>query len=152
MEERGMPRGLLIGIVIAALAIAGLVVFVLSGQPAEAPNSADNQAETSTGSTEQDSEVTPNPSERMTITFTDNGFEPRVLTVKKDTVITVKNESSRSVQFSSDDHPAHRDNTEMNLGVLSPGESDSYAATTVGEWGYHDHLNESKTGTITVTE
>ena len=152
MEEKNTSKGLIIGIVVAALAIAGLVVFVLSSQPKQAPNSANNQAETPTGSTERDNEVAPNPSERMTITFTDSGFEPSELTVKKGTVITIKNESSRGVEFSSDDHPAHRDNTEMNMNTLAPGESGSYTATAVGEWGYHDHIDESKTGTITVTE
>lgn len=152
MEDKNTSRGLLIGIVIAALAIAGLVVFVLNNQPTTAPNSENNQANTPTGSTERDNEVAPNPSERMTITFNGDSFEPNELTVKKGTVITVKNESSRDVQFSSNDHPAHRDNTEMNLKTLAPGESASYTATAVGEWGFHDHIDESKTGTITVTE
>src|SRR5688500_12858525 len=105
MEDKNTSRGLLIGIVIAALAIAGLVVFVLNNQPTTAPNSENNQANTPTGSTERDNEVAPNPSERMTITFNGDSFEPSELTVKKGTVITVKNESSRSVQFSSNDHP-----------------------------------------------
>lgn len=152
MEEKNTSRGLLIGIITAALAIAGLIIFVLSGRPAEAPDSANNQVKTPTGSSERDNEVAPNPSERMTITYTNNGFEPNSLTVKKGTVVTVNNESSRNVQFSSNDHPAHTDNTEMNLGTLAPGESDSYTATAVGTWGYHDHLDENETGTITVTE
>lgn len=152
MEERNTSKGLLIGGVIAVLAIAGLVIFVLGSQQTQAPDSVNDQADTPTGSAERDNEVAPNPSERMTITFTDDGFEPSELTVKKGTVIAIKNESSRSVQFSSDDHPAHRDNTEMNMNSLAPGESSSYTATAVGEWGYHDHIDESKTGTITVTE
>jgi plastocyanin len=152
MEDKNTSRGLLIGIVIAALAIAGLIIFVLNNQPTAAPDSENNQANTPTGSAERDNEVAPNPSERMTITFNGDNFEPNELTVKKGTVITVKNESSRDVQFSSNDHPAHRDNTEMNLKTLAPGESASYTATAVGKWGFHDHIDESKTGTITVTE
>ena len=152
MEEKNTSRGLIIGIVIAALAIAGLVVFVLSSQPAKAPENTNTQANTPTGSSERDNEVAPNPSERMTITFTNNGFEPANLTVKKGTVVTVKNDSSRDLQFSSNDHPTHRANPEMNLRTTAPGESDSYTATVVGKWGFHDHLDDSKTGTITVTE
>ena len=152
MEDKRMSRGLLIGLVVLMLAIAGLVVFALSNQQAAAPNSAENQAETPTGSTERDNEVAPNPSERMTITYTSNGFEPATMTVEKGTVITIKNESSRDLQFASDDHPTHRDNPEMNIPTLAPGESESYTTTTVGEWGYHNHLKEDETGTITVTE
>lgn len=152
MEEKNTSRGLLIGIVIAALAVAGLVVFVLSSQPAEAPDRTSDQTETTTEPSEQGDDAVQDPSERTTIAFTGNGFEPSQVTVKRGTVITIKNDSSRSVQFSSDDHPAHRDNTEMNMQTLAPGESGSYTTTTAGEWGYHDHLDESKTGTITVTE
>lgn len=152
MQEKNTSKGLLIGIVVAALAIAGLIVFVLNSQPETAPNSDNNQAETPTGSAERDNEVAPNPSERMTVTITSNGFEPSTLTVKKNTVITVKNESGRTAQFASNEHPSHRDNPEMNIKTLAPGESDSYTATAVGKWGFHDHFDETQTGTITVTE
>lgn len=152
MEEKQSSRALLVGAVIAVLAIAGIIVFVLSNQQAKAPTSDQNQAETPTGSAERDNEVAPNPSERMTITYTSTGFEPATMTVKKGTVITIKNESSRDLQFASDEHPSHLDNPEMNVPTLSPGESESYTATAVGTWGYHNHLDEDETGTITVTE
>ncbi len=152
MEEKNTSRGLVIGIVVAALAIAGLVVFVLSGQPANAPENTNTQTNAPTGSSERDNEAVPSPGERMMITFTNNGFEPDNLTVKKGTVVTIKNDSSRNLQFSSNDHPTHRANPEMNLPTTKPGESDSYTATVVGKWGFHDHLDDSKTGTITVTE
>ena len=152
MEEKNSSKGLLVGIVIAVLAIAGLVIFVLSSRTTETPQSTNNQTETTTKPTESDAVETPQSSEGMNITYTDAGFEPGELTVKTGTVITIKNESSRDVQFSSDDHPAHRNNTQMNLRTLSPGESATYTATVAGEWGFHDHIDESKTGTITVTE
>lgn len=149
MEEKGTSRGLLIGIVIAVLAVAGIIVFILSGQQAKAPTT--NQTNTTNTSNTSD-EGAAAPSERMTITYKDSGFEPASITVKKGTAITVKNESSHDVQFSSNDHPTHRLNPEMNLSVLSPGESASYTATKVGTWGYHDHLDTNKTGTVIVTE
>ena len=152
MQDKNTSRGLLISIVIAALAIAGLIVFVLNSQPDTAPNSDNNQADTPTGSSERDNEVAPNPSERMMITYTDSGFEPSDLIVKKGTVVTVKNESGHTMQFASNDHPAHRDNPEMNIKTLAPGESDSYTATAVGTWGFHNHFDENQTGNITVTE
>lgn len=153
MQETGTSRkGPIIAIVIAVLAIAGLTVFALSNQQDPAPQAnttaQSDVAEESTNS----EEAAPTPSERMSITYTDNGFEPADITVKKGTVITVTNESSKSVQFSSADHPTHRENPEMNLQTLSPGESDSYTASEAGTWGYHDHIDESQTGTVTVTE
>lgn len=153
MQETGTSRKApIIAIVIAVLAIAGLTVFALSNQR-ETTQTADmtSRSEAAEQTTTTD-EAAPTPSERMSITYTDNGFEPADITVKKGTVITVKNESSKNVQFSSPDHPTHRENTEMNLKTLSPGESDSYTASEPGTWGYHDHLDESMTGTVTVTE
>lgn len=150
-EERTTYRGLIIGVVIAILVIAGIAVFALS-QRAEAPNTTDNQADTPTGSTERDNEVAPNPSERMTISYTSDGFEPKAINVKKGTVITVKNETSRNVQFASDEHPTHRDNPELNIPTLAPGESEAFTVTSAGIWGYHNHLDEEEAGTITVTE
>ena len=148
MQYKYTSRGLLISIIIAALAIAGLIVFVLNNQSTTAPNSDKNQADTS----ERTNDAAPTPSERMMITYKDNGFEPSDLTVKKGTVITVKNESGHTMQFASNDHPAHRDNPEMNIKTLAPGESDSYTATAVGTWGFHNHFDENQTGNITVTE
>lgn len=153
MQETGTSRKApIIAIVIAVLAIAGLTVFALSNQR-ETPQTADttSRSEAAEQTTTTD-EAAPTPSERMSITYTDNGFEPADITVKKGTVITVKNESSNDVQFSSADHPTHRENAEMNLKTLSPGESDSYTASRPGTWGYHDHIDESMTGTVTVTE
>lgn len=153
MQETGTSRKApIIVIIVAMLAIAGLTVFALSNQPETTQSEMANQ----TGAVRNDgtgpAEAAPTPSERMLITFTDEGFEPGSITVTKGTVVTVKNESSRDIQFSSADHPTHQENSEMNLNTLSPGESDSYTASKSGTWSYHDHIDESKTGTVTVTE
>lgn len=152
METNSSRKTLIIGVIIAVLVIGGVTAYALTNQQEPAPNSEQTQADTPTGSDDRASDTAPTPSERVAISFTDNGFEPDSVTVKKGTVITVTNNSSEDVQFSSDEHPSHRDNTEMNLKVLSPGESGSYTANTVGTWGFHDHLNDEMTGTVTVTE
>lgn len=152
MPETGTSRTApIIAIIIAVLAIAGLTVFALNNQPNDEPTPTGQSGAVRPDDTTTD-EAAPTPSERMSIVYSDNGFEPADITVKKGTVITVKNESSRDVQFSSADHPTHQENNEMNLKTLSPGESDSYTASKAGTWGYHDHIDESQTGTVTVTE
>lgn len=155
LMERSKPKGIFIILAaVVTLLIAGAVVYALqnANQAEEASTSSQNQSDTTTGSKDPASEAAPTPSERVSITFTDNGFEPEDITVKKGTIVTVTNQSSKSVQFSSDDHPSHRENTEMNLKTLNPGESESYTATTTGNWGYHDHIDDSQTGTVTVEE
>ena len=156
MERPDSRKTPLIAAIIVVIALMGLTVYALQASNGsneeKATTSSQNQSDTTTGSTDPASEAAPTPSERMALSFTDSGFEPEQITVKKGTVITVTNNSSKDVQFSSNEHPSHRDNTEMNLKTLSPGESESYTATVVGTWGFHDHIDDSKMGTVVVTE
>lgn len=148
MGTSNTRRDFIIGTLILAVALAGLVLYALQTKQV-GTNKAQSDATPSVAqTTDQDA---PAPGDRMAITYTDSGFEPQNLTVKKGTVITLTNASSHNVQFSSNDHPAHTENTEMNMATLAPGESDSYTATKTGTWGFHDHIEGSKTGTITVT-
>ncbi|MDB5187232.1 MAG: hypothetical protein JWM07_704 [Candidatus Saccharibacteria bacterium] len=101
---------------------------------------------------EESSQPTAETSSAATITYTDNGFTPNTLTVKKNSVITVTNKSSKNVMFSSADHPTHQEQPELNMNTLNPGESGTITITKAGIWGYHDHIDETMTGTITVTE
>lgn len=89
--------------------------------------------------------------ESAVITYDGNTFSPSELTVKTGTVVTVKNGSSQTLDFASDDHPTHRINSELNVGEIEPGQTATFTAKA-GTWGYHDHLNDSATGTLTVED
>ncbi len=89
-------------------------------------------------------------SSENTITYTDNGFEPATVTVKAGTTIRVKNNSSKSLQFSSDDHPTHTKDKELNKSVLAPGKSETFSVSSVGTNGFHNHLNPDHIGTLIV--
>ncbi len=84
------------------------------------------------------------------ITYTDNGFTPSSSTVSSGTTITIKNDSSSDLQFSSDDHPTHTKNQELNETTIGAGQTQTVTVTTKGTFGYHNHLNSSDSGTITV--
>lgn len=154
-----MNKGVIIGIVVAVLVVAG-GVFALTNKddnkddtgstPTTSNTSTDSQS--STPSNENSSNSTSNTDQNAaaTITYTSSGFSPATLTVKSGTVVTVKNNSSDPLQFSSDPHPQHTDNTELNMSVLAAGKSGTFTVTKMGTWGYHDHLNSSMTGTIDV--
>ncbi len=131
---------------IAVAAVAVAVIWLVPKQPAS-----DQSTNGTTESTQQQA-ADNGDSGTASITFTDEGFSPATLTVKKGTKVTVANKSSQSVQFSSDDHPAHTDDPELNMSVLAPGESGTFTAETVGTHGFHDHIDDSKTGTLVVTE
>jgi plastocyanin len=84
------------------------------------------------------------------ITYTNDGFSPPVLRVESGTAVTVRNESSRDLELSSDQHPTHNENAELNTPVIAPGESTEVTLTNPGTWGYHDHLNPGEVGGIIV--
>lgn len=155
------PRSskLIFGIALVAVG-AGLLVWALTGKNAGAPahdHSAHDHGAHDHSSHDQGHEEATDSSaeangETAGIVYTDSGFEPKTLTVSKGTVVTVKNDSSKRVQFSSGDHPTHHNNPEMNLRELKPGESAAFTALTVGEHSFHDHIDATMTGVLTVTE
>lgn len=85
-----------------------------------------------------------------TIRFTDEGFDKSEYTSKAGEAVTVKNESSVDVEFSSDDHPTHRENPELNMETLAPGESGTFTPPGAGTYAFHDHINDQYTGTLVV--
>lgn len=89
-------------------------------------------------------------SEVTNITLTDSGFMPKDITVKSGTRLIWINKSGKSATVSSDDHPTHRLYTFLNLGKFEDGSSVQVVVDTVGKYSYHDHLNATSTGTVTV--
>lgn len=87
----------------------------------------------------------------ITIVFTDDGFEQQNYTVGAGQTVTVKNESSLEVQFSSDEHPTHTDNPELNMDILTLGEQGSFIPERTGDWGIHDHEHPEFITTLIVT-
>ncbi len=99
---------------------------------------------------EQDESAQQPAAESATIIYTDNGFNPSSYKVKSGSTVVVKNESSQVLEFSSDDHPAHTDNSELNMTALSPGESGEFKPERTGRWGFHNHENAAHTGSLVV--
>jgi plastocyanin len=137
----------LIVVLVTVVVIAGGVWAYFAMQPnASAPQN--ETKNTNTNSTDTQS----NTSTSNEITYTDNGFSPDNLTVKVGSTITIKNQSSGPLQFSSDDHPTHTKDPELNLSAISAGGEQTLKLTKAGAWGFHNHLKASDSGTITATE
>jgi plastocyanin len=85
-----------------------------------------------------------------TITFDGSQFSPATLTVKSGTMVTIKNTSSQDVQMQSNPHPTHTDDSDLNVGIVSAGQSKTFTVTNKGTFGYHNHLNPSTQGKITI--
>jgi plastocyanin len=153
-----MSKSAIIGIVIAAIVIVvgGFLLFkpnkknnttATNTQPS---SSASTQSATTNSSTNSTPSSSSNQSSGATITYSDSGFSPATLTVKAGTTVTIKNTSSQPMQFDSDPHPVHTDDTQLNVGEVAPGQSMTFTPTITGTHGYHNHLDSSQTGTLIV--
>lgn len=91
--------------------------------------------------------------EGAVIKMSASGFEPKSLTVKKDSTVTFKNEGDVDQWPASALHPTHQVLPGFDaLKGVKPGESYTYTFEKVGTWKYHDHLNPTLFGSVTVTE
>lgn len=141
---------------VVALVIILAATYMLTrpvATPNVAPNTQQNDTNQKPANTETETETSPEAnSESATITYTNQGFSPATLSVKSGAALRVVNNSDAPLEFSSDNHPSHRANPEMNMSTLQPGAEGTITVTTLGEHGFHDHLNASRTGVLTVTE
>lgn len=85
------------------------------------------------------------------IVYHDHGFSPPALRVPAGSEVTLKNESSKQLQFSSDPYPGATNNPELNSDIiLQPGETQEMIIAHRGTWGYHNHLNPDHSGLLVV--
>jgi plastocyanin len=138
------------------LAVAAVVVVAImiadgaKNDTKDTSNSSSNSsssASTSDESSSADDEVV-----AATITYDGNGFSASTDTIKAGDKVRVVNDSDQPLDFDSDPHPRHTDNTELNVGDIEPGSSQVFTIDKAGTWGYHNHLSASQNGSITVTE
>lgn len=107
---------------------------------------ADNEKiETATGSAVRET------SNKIEISYTESGFNPARLIVKRGTRVTFTNQSSEMMWVASDPHPVHSDLRAFNQ-FASSGKGSTYTYTfeLAGEWSYHNHEAPSHTGVIIV--
>lgn len=143
-----MSRNTAVAAVIIVLILAGW--YLLRPKGAVAPES----LQPTPASTASES-ATPqaSPSAAMTekaVTISSTGFSPKNITVKTGESITWTNSDNADHTVNSSPHPTHTDYPPLNLGVIKSGESKSLAFPKAGTYKYHDHLNPSLFGSITV--
>lgn len=149
-----MKKSAIVGAVLAVVLVVGVFAYVLAkqGEPAQTTESQETRQPTATGPTESgDSEAVQSDVDAApTIVFTDDGFSQNEYTFASGMQVRVENRSSMSLQFSSDEHPTHRDHPELNMRVLAAGESDTFMPPGKGEYSFHDHINDQYTATLVI--
>jgi len=90
---------------------------------------------------------------QATVTYTDSGYTPATVTVKKGTKVTFKNESTKSMWTASGVHPTHQLLPGFDqLKSVTKGGMYEYTFSKVGTWKYHNHVNPTDGGTVVVTD
>lgn len=132
-------RGLIIGAIIIAIIIVGGVFFFTKQNTSSLPiNPTPTSAQTQTNENAQ------------IITLSTNGFSPINLIVKTGVIVKWVNKSGAVAAVDSDPHPTHTSYPPMNFGPFSDGSSVELVFDKPGTYHYHNHLNPSQTGSITV--
>jgi len=99
------------------------------------------------------------------ITYTNQGFSPASINIKKGDTVVWKNESLKDMWPASAMHPTHtiypgsgitKCNTAEQPAIfdacapVSPGSSWSFKFLQLGSWKFHDHLSTTNFGTVNV--
>ena len=134
-------------LVIVVIIIAGVLLFNRTAE-APGPEATATPLQTINGSGGEN-----------IITYTDSGFSPSVLTIKRGEAVIFRNQSSSNFWPASAQHPTHG-RYPVGGGCIgsafdaceeiAPGGEFSFTFTEVGEWGYHDHIRSSNFGRIVV--
>lgn len=126
-------------LVVVTIVFVGLGIFLITKNDAKIADQSGSQT-TNTNS----------PSAEGVITYSDNGFGASTIKAMSGVAITVKNDSGQDLELTSNPHPVHTDNVELNQTIIGPGQSRQITLTKKGNWGYHNHLADRHTGKITV--
>lgn len=145
-----MSKNVTIGIVVVLVLLTGFYFY----------KSQKNTANVSTPTpqvtpTENPSSASPSASPSQTmgnnvVKITSDGFNPKNITIKVGDTVTWMNDDSADHTVNSAVHPTHTVYPPLNLGLIKPGEQKSLAFPTAGTYKYHDHLNPSLNGSVTV--
>jgi plastocyanin len=156
-----MNRNALIGLLLAALIIVGIVVYAQRDNNNTLGTNTENVTPppttpppTTPTTPPTTPPVTPPASSGpVAISIGSSGFSPSAVTVKKGTTVTFTNNDTKARWPASAPHPSHTDYPAFDPKQgIAPTDSWSFTFDKVGIWRYHDHLNPTVFGSVTVTE
>lgn len=90
---------------------------------------------------------------QSTINYTESGFVPAAITVKKGISVTFENQSTVGMWVASDVHPTHQllPGFDAKKSIIKGGVY-TYTFAKVGTWTFHNHVSPTHTGKVVVTE
>lgn len=125
--------------ILATLAFAAFIYIDVSGQPAAVV--------VSTYETSAEEEVV------ISVTKTDQGYEPDELVIDQGDTVLFVNESEDYAWPVSDPYPTGEYYPEFNPErSIPPGGSWKFTFNKAGEWGFHDHIQPTFQGEIVAVD
>jgi plastocyanin len=95
--------------------------------------------------------TTPSTSSSLTVTFTDKGFAPASLTIKKGQTVTFINNSSGKMWVAANPFPTSSEYPAFNeKSGVATGSSWSFTFDKTGTWFYHNHYSPAQGAKIVV--
>jgi len=145
-----MSRNTTTWLVVVVLVILAGWYFIQSQKPQPVPTPAP-QASPEVSAPATESAAPTEAMEENIVKISSSGFSPQNITIAVGESVTWLNEDTENHQIQSAVHPTHRLYPPLNtVGLLKPGEKKSLSFPTAGTYKYHDHLNPSLTGSVTV--
>jgi len=86
----------------------------------------------------------------VAIQITSEGFIPATVKVLPGSQVTWTNSDNKAHKVASNPHPIHSEVKGLESPDLDPGASYTYKFDQKGSFGYHDHLNLTRLGTVIV--
>lgn len=146
---------------IEAIAFIAVLVLVVGAKNVAAPTSGQPGAGGGTGPTSGPVA----PLAHVTVVYGDDGFSPSSIEVTAPTMVIFQSSSTKDFWPASNNHPTHtlypgsgisecgKVTDGSNFDACAPQKAGTFWAFIFkekGTWGYHDHLNPSRTGTVVV--
>ncbi|MDP2741270.1 MAG: hypothetical protein Q8O66_01100 [bacterium] len=144
----------------AAVLTVGYVIYANQSQK-PAGSSGNQQTAVTAAAASQTAGFFIGSSYVMLVTYNDNGFSPANVSIPKGGAVIFRNYSSKKLRVASNPHPSHNGYPVKNGCVgsafdscsdIPPKVSWSFTFDSPGAWNYHNHLNPSQGGIVTVKE
>lgn len=148
--KRPLWQWVIIYLVIGGIIYAGIYYFFLAKKGGYNQPSSQTQPTIQQASPALATESPAAQQSENTVTLTSNGFSPSKLTIKAGQIVTWVNKSGEAAIINSDPHPTHTNYAPLNLGNFPEGGTLTLTFDKAGTFGFHNHLNPSERGTITV--
>lgn len=147
-----MSRNTVIGLV--AVLVLGFIGWSILGSQKSTTTTSPAQTTTPTSTQTSEPSATEGAIMKETgatvVKITSAGFVPQNIIIKKGQSVTWVNEDIENHTVNSAPHPTHTTYSRLNIGAIKPGDQAPLSFTDAGSYKYHDHLNPSLTGSVTV--